>query len=308
MDDLRRIDLNLLLTLHALLAEQHVSRAALRLHRSQPAVSHALAQLRNLFNDPLLVRRGGHLELTARARELVQPLDQALGQLGELLAPVPFVPAQAQRSFRLAMSDYGSRVVLPSLVRRLRDAAPGMDLVVSQASRETMVTQLLDGEVDLVLGVFPSLPRELSTEALFEETFCCLADRSTLPANSELSLEAWLARSHVLVAMRPGADNEIDLALAVLGKRRHVVIMLPHWSAANELVAGTDLILTVARRNLEQARIDPRLRCFEPPFAIPSFTFEQVWHSRREVDPAHRWLRNEVRAACAQAASGQVDH
>ncbi|MCY1425202.1 hypothetical protein D9M71_409850 [compost metagenome] len=108
--------------------------------------------------------------------------------------------------------------------------------------------------------------------------------------------------------MRPGADNEIDLALAVLGKRRHVVIMLPHWSAANELVAGTDLILTVARRNLEQARIDPRLRCFEPPFAIPSFTFEQVWHSRREVDPAHRWLRNEVRAACAQAASGQVDH
>ncbi|MNN31584.1 HTH-type transcriptional regulator SyrM 1 [compost metagenome] len=290
-----------------MLAERHVSRAALRLHRSQPAVSHALAQLRSLFNDPLLVRRGGHLELTARARELAQPLEQALGQLGELLAPAAFVPAQARRSFRLAMSDYGSRVVLPALARRLREAAPGMDLVVSQASREAMVTQLLDGEVDLALGVFPSLPQELATEALFQESFCCLADRSSLPADGELSLDAWLARPHVLVAMRPGADNEIDLALAVLGKRRRVAIMLPHWSAANELVGGTDLILTVARRSLDHAGVDPRLRCFEPPFAIPSFTFQQAWHARREVDPAHRWLRNEVRAACVQATE-QADH
>lgn len=159
MDDLRRIDLNLLLTLHALLAEQHVSRAALRLHRSQPAVSHALAQLRELFGDPLLVRRGGRLQVTARAQALVEPLQQALEQLDGLLGSPGFDPQRAQRSFRLAMSDYGARVVLPGLMRLLRNEAPGIDLIVSQGSREAMLGQLFDGEADLALAVFLSWRR-----------------------------------------------------------------------------------------------------------------------------------------------------
>ncbi|MFX7922482.1 LysR family transcriptional regulator, partial [Acinetobacter baumannii] len=93
---------------------------AVRLHKSQPAVSHALAHLRELFGDPLLVRRGGKLALTARARELSQPLEDVLDQLGALLAPPAFDAAAAQRVFRLVMSDYGARTVLPELIRRLR--------------------------------------------------------------------------------------------------------------------------------------------------------------------------------------------
>ncbi|MCU1730776.1 MULTISPECIES: LysR family transcriptional regulator [unclassified Pseudomonas] len=298
MDDLRRIDLNLLLTLHALLAEQHVSRAALRLHRSQPAVSHALAQLREIFADPLLVRRGGRLQPTARALELTQPLQDALQQLDGLLSSPGFDPTRARRSFRLAMSDYGARVALPQLMRGLREDAPEVDLVVTQGSREAMLSQLFDGEIDLALGVFPTLAAPLRAETLFEERFACLADRDSLLARGGLTLPQWLARPHVLVAVRPGADNEIDLALAALGEQRRVALALPHWTAATEVIAGTDLLLTVARRSLAGRLSLSGLRCFEPPLPIRAFNFQQAWHERREGDAAHRWLRGRVMQAC----------
>ncbi|MCI3207845.1 MULTISPECIES: LysR family transcriptional regulator [Pandoraea] len=299
MDDLRRIDLNLLLTLHALLAERHVSRAALRLHRSQPAVSHALAQLRGIFDDPLLVRRDGGLVLTARALELQRPLEDALDQLQGLLHAPTFDPRRARRTFRVALSDYGSRVALPALTRRLRERAPGIDIAATQASREAMLTQLLDGEIDLALGVFHDFPGELETLTLFDESFVCLADRATLPARGHLTMAQWIARPHVLVAMRPGADNEIDQALAALGHVRRVAVTLPHWSIAPELIAGTDLVLTVAERAVAHLRHERKLRRFAAPFAIPPFPFQAVWHTRRDVDPAHRWLREQIVQVCS---------
>lgn len=298
MNNLRCVDLNLLVTLHALLLEKHISRAALRLHKSQPAVSHSLAHLRKLFDDPLLIRRSGKLELTARASELMQPLTDALGQLGALLDPPQFDPTRAQRMFRLAMSDYGARVLLPGLVRSLRAIAPGVDLVVNQASREAMLADVIDGETDMALGVFPGRsPDELRMSTLFIERFACLADSSTLPESGMLDQESWLARPHVLVAMRSGNDNEIDRALAREGLSRRIAMILPHWGVANELIAGTDLILTVARRSLDAVGADSRVRVFEPPLAIEPFDFKLIWHQRRESDSAHTWLRQMIMRA-----------
>ena len=158
MDELRRIDLNLLVTLQALLAERHVTRAAVRLNKSQPAVSHALAQLRKHFDDPLLVRREKGLTLTAKAQQLAEPLDQALDGLNCLLAMPDFDPSKASRRFRLALSDYAARIMLPHLARHLRSAAPGIDLAVSQgSSREALIGQLVDGEIDLALSIFSDL-------------------------------------------------------------------------------------------------------------------------------------------------------
>lgn len=300
MDDLRRIDMNLLLTLHALLTEKHVTRAALRLHRSQPAVSHSLSQLRQIFNDPLLVRREVGLTLTTRAKALLGPLEHALDQLNVLIQAPSFDPRNATRHFRLALSDYGSNAVLPTLIRYLRAQAPGISLAVSHAGREMMLAQLIDGEIDLALGVFPERPPEVHTELLFEEQFACLADCATLPKNGTLSFEAWLGRPHLLVTMHPDSANEIDSTLAANGQSRHVVLTLPHWHAAINLIAGTDLILTAARRSM--ARINTsELHIFPPPFAIPHFAFQQVWHARRENDAAHRWLRSAIRESCQAA-------
>ncbi|MGN8247853.1 LysR family transcriptional regulator [Pseudomonas sp. SMV7] len=299
MDELRKIDLNLLLALHALLCEKHVTRAALRLHRSQPAVSHALAQLRKHFDDPLLVRQHGHMVLTSRAQSLVGPLQDALNTLNGLLAAPQFDPAKAQRRFRLSLSDYASRIILPPLLRHLRQVAPGVDLAISQASREAMLAQLLDGELDLAMGLFPAPPEEITTEALFADDFISVADCQVLPASGGLALEDWLARPHVLMAMRPDAFDEIERALAALGLRRRIALALPHWSAAVEVLAGTDLILTVARRAAGSLQQHPTLRQFTPPLTIAPFDYQQAWHIRKNNDPGHRWLRETVRA-CSQ--------
>jgi DNA-binding transcriptional LysR family regulator len=298
MDELRRIDLNLMLSLHALLTEQHVTRAALRLHKSQPAVSHALAHLRQVFNDPLLIRRGSRLELTALALQLQRPLEQALQQLNGLLDTGGFDPASEQREFRLAMSDYGAQIVLPPLLRCLRREAPGIRLAVSQASREAMLAQLRDGEIDLALGVFSEIPASLQAQTLFEEHLICIADRASLAKGQAPALEEWLQRPHVLLAMRPGGESEVDNVLDRRGLKRQIVLSLPHWSAAAQVLAGTDLILTVSSRSAEHLREQAELVFFQPPLPVPSVSFQQVWHSRRHLDPAHAWLRQQLMQCC----------
>lgn len=293
MNNLRRIDTNLLVTLHALLLEKHISRAAVRLHKSQPAVSHALAHLRTIFNDPLLIRRGKHLDLSVKARSLLQPLTDALEGLENLLEAPVFIPAETQRTFQLSMSDYGAWLVLPELVRRLRAQAPGISLLVSQASREIMVTQVNEGEVDIALGVFPGLnSKALRYQLLFEERFVSVADASTLPASGSLSLSEWLDRPHVVVTHPSVSELEIESALHVLGLERKRQITLPHWRVANDLIPGSDLILTVASRNV--VPLHESLRVFEPPLAIKPFSFQQIWHLRRDNDPAHQWLRQQI--------------
>ncbi|MCM8562457.1 LysR family transcriptional regulator [Pseudomonas shahriarae] len=302
MNDLRRVDLNLLVILDALLSEQHVTRAAERLHLSQPAVSHALGRLRDLLGDPLLVRQGGGLVATARALELAAPLADALVQVQSLLAPNRFDPASARRTFRLAMSDYGAALLLPGLVRALREQAPGIDLAITHASREGMQEGVLSGEIDLAAGVFPDLPAELRSTPLFEEHYACLVDRDSLPAYGGLDLPTYLARPHVLLEMRGSGTPEIERALTAIRERRHVAISLPHWGIAPQLIQGTDLILTVSSQGL--LNIDSRrLLVVPPPFHIPSFGFVLAWHKRRAGDGALQWLITQVQDVLAKRAA-----
>ncbi|RRD56208.1 LysR family transcriptional regulator [Comamonadaceae bacterium OH2545_COT-014] len=294
MNNLSRIDLNLLLTLHVLLQERHISRAAARLHKSQPAVSHALARLRELFDDPLLVREGNTLRPSAKAQALQQPLQQALAGLQQVVMPEPFTPAHSQRHFRLAMSDYAATLLLPALLRRLREHAPHITLGISQGSREAMLAAVADGQTDLALGVFPQPPAQVQHEALFEERFVSVADAANLPPGGTLSLQAWLARPHVAVAMRPDMEGEIERALQQRHLRRRIAVSLPHWRVAAELLPGTEFILTIARRSLPPEAQTPRLRRFEPPLPIPPFVFGQIWHPRNAHDPALCWLRAQI--------------
>lgn len=295
MNILRRIDLNLLVTLHALLVEKHVSRAALRLHKSQPAVSHALANLRDIFADPLLVRRAGKLELTSRASELLQPLTEALDQLGALIEQPAFDAMNARRIFRLAMSDYGAAVILPRLTQELRRLAPQIDIEIVQASREAMLAGVGDGELDMAFGVFPlPLAQELRHRALFREHFVCAADKHSLPDSGELDKARWLDRPHVLVAMQTGNTNEIEQALQRAGVERRIALTLPHWGVASQVIANTDLILTAARHCFDTLPSPTPLQLFSPPFEIEPFDFTLVWHARREGDAGHNWLRQLI--------------
>ncbi len=238
------------------------------------------------------------LEPTALALQLQRPLEQALQQLNGLLDAGGFDPASEQREFRLAMSDYGAQIVLPPLMRVLRQQAPGIHLAVSQGSREAMLAQLSDGELDVALGVFSDIPAGLQAQTLFEEHLICIADRTSLSTPAGPDLQEWLQRPHVLVSMRPGGESEVDNVLSRKGLKRQIALSLPHWSAAAQVLVGTDLILTVSSRSAEPLREHPELVFFKPPLPIPSFLFQQVWHSRRHADPAHVWLRQQLMDCC----------
>jgi DNA-binding transcriptional LysR family regulator len=295
MNNIAASDLSLLLVLEALLEERHVSRAALRLNRSQPAVSHALARLRDIFNDPLLVRGSDGLQPTARAVQLAEPLSEALALVRSMMDQPVFDIGHTERLFRLSLSDYGTAILLPALVSRLRQSAPLTDLSVVSYGRDRALSALMEGEIDLAVGVYPALKRQshrdLRSRLLFKETFACLIDASR--GGERLELGGYLARPHVQVSVGLQDDSEIDAALARLGHKRRIAVQIPHWSTAPDLVRGTDLVLTAARRSISHLENDDLL-CCELPLALPSFPYVQTWHRRRDGDAAHRWLRDQI--------------
>ena len=297
---LRNIDLNLLVVLDALLTEKHVTRTGVRLHLSQPAISHSLSKLRVLLDDPLLIRQGNEVVLSALAQNLQAPLKVILGQIETLLGQsIDFVPADSQRTFRLAMSDYGAAIVLPKLLVQLRAQAPGTSLVVIQDSRLGMLEQVGQGRIDLAIGVFPAPGADICTEVLFEETFTCLLDRRSLPENGVLDLDSYLARPHLLVSMDGNTRGEVDNVLRARGLKRRVAVNVPHWGTAPGMIADTDLILTVATRTLTNVPFGDTLVAMAPPLTVAPFNYVQAWHNRFNQDPAHRWLRELVRQVSA---------
>ena len=300
---LRNIDLNLLVVLDALLTEKHVTRTGVRLHLSQPAISHSLSKLRVLLDDPLLIRQGNDVVLSALAQNLQAPLKVILGQIETLLGQsIDFVPTDSQRTFRVAMSDYGAAIVLPKLLVQLRAKAPDTSLVVVQDSRLGMLEQIEQGKIDLALGVFAGLPADVSSDVLFEETFTCLLDRRSLADNAVLDLESYLARPHLLVSTDGNTQGEVDNVLRAQGLHRRVAVNVPHWGAAPGMIADTDLILTVATRTLDNLSYGDTLIARAPPMTVAPFNYVQVWHQRFNEDPAHRWLRDLIRQVSPPSA------
>ena len=297
---LRNIDLNLLVVLDALLTEKHVTRTGVRLHLSQPAISHSLNKLRLLLDDPLLIRQGNEVVLSALAQNLQAPLKAALGQIETLFGQsIDFVPADSQRTFRVAMSDYGAAIVLPKLLVQLRKLAPDTSLVVIQDSRLGMLEQIEQGKIDLAVGVFATLPADISCDVLFEETCTCLLNRRSLPDSGVLDLDSYLARPHLLVSMDGNTQGEVDNVLRARGLQRRVAVNGPHWGTAPGMIAGTDLILTVATRTLDNVPLGDTLVAMPPPLTVAPFNYVQVWHQRFNQDPAHRWLRELVKQVSA---------
>lgn len=300
MNDLYGLDMNLLVVLDALLAERHVTRAALRINKSQPAVSHALARLRLLLNDPVFIRASGRLEPTARALEIAGPLRAGLSMIGSALHEGAFDPALMRRRFRVSMSDYSAGALLPAVIVEVRQQAPETAIDIVALGREAALNALRSGEIDLAVGVYPDLDRtaggELRSEPLFDDRFVCLCDADCAPPPA--SLDAYLARPHIAVAASPRDLGDIDAALAAEGRERNIILTLPHWSVAPSLVRGTDLILTAARRSFAAAS-SSGLAIVDLPFDIAPIPLVMCWHARREADRGHGWLRNLLQTTAA---------
>lgn len=306
-DELAGLDLNLVLALDALLAERHVTRAAERLGVSQSAASHALARLRDVLGDPLLVRGPrGAMQPTPRALALAPMLSRALTDVAAALRrPEPFAPSTARRTFHLGAGDYAELVLLPRLVARLATAAPGIDLFIRTVP-DDIPTAIARGELDAVIA--PARPRDVAgpgiyQRLLFEEQFVC-AVRAGHPATQrKLTLDRYCSLDHLLIAPRGTYGGFVDDALAALRKRRRVALAVPHFLIVPHVVAGTDLIVTLASRIAAAFADSHRLATLRPPaeLGLDGFLMHLIWHERAHADDAQRWLRDQIATVAGSA-------
>jgi DNA-binding transcriptional LysR family regulator len=302
---LEGLDLNLLVALRALLAERHVTRAAARIGLSQPAMSHALSRLRELFGDPLLVRTPSGMRPTPRAEAMTDPLDRVLEELGRVLAsPAPFDPARSTRRFRIATSDYIELVLLPSLLARVWSEAPQVDMRVSNLI-DGAQEDLAEGRLDLAVGLIgqfghPEPAQGIRFQRILTEKFVCVVREGHPLVKKRLSLDEFVALPHALVAPRGDAGGVVETALAKLGRRRRVALEVPHFLVAPHIVRETDLVLTLAKRLADRLAPLLGLRQLAPPLELDGFTMSMIWHERQHADPSHAWMRAAIAAAAKQ--------
>ncbi len=300
--NLAALDLNLLLVLRALLAERSVTRAAKRVGLSQPATSHAVARLREILGDPLFVRSGRDLALTPRAEALRVPLEDALGAVERALdAPRPFDPKTTKQSFTIATSDYALFVLLPSLLERLAHRAPGVDLRVRDLGTRTTTEWLSVDAVDFVIGVIESAHRPgIEVESLFGDSFACLVRKDHPLVQRKLTLPIYASLPHAFVAPRGTLGGVVDDALEKRGHKRRVALLLPNFLVAPQVVARSDLVVTLGARIAKTFAHQLPLRVMPPPLSLPDFRVSLAWHERMAADPAHAWLRAQIREAAAK--------
>jgi DNA-binding transcriptional LysR family regulator len=293
--NLRTFDLNLLRVLDTLLDEPQVSSAARRLNLSQPATSAALTRLRDAFADPLLVRVGNRMALTALAEELRPRVRRVVAEIEQTLAaPASFNPATSERSFRIAANDYAVTAVLSPLLEQLQRTAPRIAIEVLPFE-DDFDRRLAQDKYDLAIRDRWSMRSWRHLETLFREDYVCIARRNHPRLSPQPTLDEFLAENHVLIAPSGRAPGVVDKALERQKRRRSVAVTLPHFLAAPSVVAGTDCVMTIARRVALQLAPIYRLRVFPPPLRLDGFDVVMAWHPRSEADAGVNWLRDQIR-------------
>jgi DNA-binding transcriptional LysR family regulator len=303
--DFDKIELQLVRVLHTVIAERSVSRAAMRLNSSQPAVSAQLRRLRALTGDALLVRSGAGMTPTAAALELLAPAERLLREADALFGPREragrgsgFDPANATLRYRIAASDYLDPFFLPSLVAHLQRAAPGVQLDLQPLSAEyDYRASLARGEVDLVIGNWLQPPEELHLGRLLsDEVVCLMAMDHPLAKARSWTIERYLACQHLApMPLSPGQPGVIDQHLASQGLSRQIAVRSAHFGQLPEMVARSLLVLTTGRLFCSRYLDRLPVRIVRCPVAFPAMAYFQLWHDVSHASAAMRWLREQVR-------------
>ncbi|NUR11747.1 MAG: LysR family transcriptional regulator [Bradyrhizobium sp.] len=288
--NLNSLDLNLLTALDALLREASVSRAALRIGLSQPAASHALQRLRDIFGDPLLVRTGARMELTPRALALRAPLAQALDHVRGLFVPEDFDAARSERQFRLMMPDLAVELLMPPLMEKVTRAAPNVRIDIVPWRGPAIFYAEFARTIDLVVSIgnaFKGFHRQL----LYTDSDA-LAVRHGHPLAAKLKRrETFLAARHVGVIIRGSSEDLIDTWLRSKGIERHISLVASGYLEALHVAARTDLVAFVPRRLIAALSKQLGLLAVTPPLD-PGVDEQFMFHpTRAQMDPGSIWLR-----------------
>ncbi len=310
MKKLNRIDMNLLVYLEVLLRERSVTRAAHHLGISQPAMSNGLRRLRDLLDDPLLVRTSEGMSPTGRAQELEPLVRDALRQLEKALATGgTFEPAESQRVFRIMASDYTESTLIPALLKRIREEAPGITLDIMTPS-DVSFGDVEQGKVDMVINRFTSIPQSFHQKTVWSDRFCCMMSRDN-PIAKAFDLRSYMGSQHIWVSktgfgVGVGVDPSdvqrlgfVDEVLASMGEKRQIRVFTRHYQAAMLMAEIDDLVVTIPSRASRVSQTSGRLVVKAPPFDMPPLVLKMVWSPLLHHDPAHKWMRDMVSQVAA---------
>lgn len=307
----QHLTLQHLLYLEALVEERHVTRAANRMGIGQPAMSAALARLRRVFGDPLLVKTSAGMEPTPRALEAVRRIRDMAGLLqGRGTAAAGFDPATSRARFRIMASDGISRVLLPELMERAGRLAPGMEFTVIPGDVRRLADYLRDGDFDLALAFVRKPPAALRQTLLYPQRLVCIARKGHPVVRGKLTLDRFVSQAHVAWGAPPvpQATMEVlvDEVLEQLGQTRRIALRVSSITLLPGVVARSDLLAVVPERLARHSVDTLPLQVLELPFEIPSTDVTMLWHERLHNDPAHQWLRRTLQdVARAFGAAGR---
>lgn len=291
--DLTQLDLNLLVTFEVLMSERSVSRAAVRLARTQSAVSHSLARLREQLGDPLLVKVAGGMSPSPYAQRLIEDVRPLLRTIQRIVAPPePFDPPVSKRVFRVAIADFAP-TLLPRVVAEVRRQAPGVAVEWLAPSQQTLLS-VAESQIDLALVTgFASLPEGVQRKAAGELVSVTFARRDH-PAIARWGVDEWLRWPHVSVQLGEREKGAVVGALEERGLQRTIAASVPNFSQVPALLAQTDLLATMTPLVMDGAMKRLGLRALEPPIAIKPTSFFFVWSFRLANDSGSRWFRELV--------------
>jgi len=301
--DLKKIDLNLLVALEALLAERNVTKAGQRLRLSQPALSARLNRLREIFSDRLLIPAQRGMTPTQRALELEAPLHEALENVRRVVGErQSFDPSKAKLTFATAASDYIQYALLTPLMLSLRNEAPGLRYVWRTLDIADLARQMETGEVDAAILTHELTPEHLRVRKLFDERYLAIVRKNHPKVKRKLDLDTFCALDHAVVSPRGGGfSGETDVALAAHKRKRRVVLSVPNFLMLPEVIARSDMIALAPERIVRDRAA--RLQLLEPPIPVPGFTLSLAWHDRTHATPAQKWFRERL-AAATRTSSG----
>jgi len=292
MLNLRDVDLNLLVVFQEILREKRISAVAERLGLSQPAVSNALARLRQTFDDELFVRTPRGMMPTALAEQLAEPVAMALDTLQRALGQRTHFDAA---SFTIAMSDVGEVYFMPVLAQLCAEQAPGVRIDTVRAGAFDMKAGMEAGAIDLAIGAFDDLSGEsVFQRRLFQQDYVTMFRRGHVLGEGELTLERFRAASHLVVASSASPYNAIGPLLDKAGITQSARFSVPHFVAVPYIVSTTDLVVTVPRKLAERAAPPFGLQFVAPPLKLPALQTNVFWHRRFHQDAGNQWLRNLV--------------
>ena len=312
--NISRVDLNLLVYLDVLLRECNVTRAAEELGISQPARSNSLRRLRDLFNDPIMVRTSDGMTPTDRALEL-QPMVRTVLAAAEqaILPKTEFDPANSSRIFRITASDYTESTLLPRLLEELLKQAPDIRLDIMTPS-DISFHDVERGKVDLVINRFDSLPQSFHQVHLWDDSFSCMVSANNR-VKDNWNLDSYLAGKHgwvsktgmgVGVGMTPDDVQRlgwVDEALSKQGAKRHISVFTRHYTSALLMAEQDNLIVTMPSMAAQSLKQDSNVVILPPPFEIPRMRLKMVWSPLLQHDPGHRWFRQLIKSVSATMQS-----